>query len=160
MRALTSTATRSASSGSPARRRRGSRPGSPPPTRWKGGNWMASGRMPWAPRMLCAVPAAIARVIEHTPETASAAVRAVVNAQRALKSDVGLATKVGRALFPPAEAELIAGVGRDDLLFYDATISPAAIAGLNRFAQATGLLEEAVDYDALVATQFRHLWMG
>src|ERR1700730_8701400 len=59
------------------------------------------------------------------------------------------------ALSPPAEAELIAGVVARDLPFYDATISPAAIAGLNRFAQATGLLEQAVDYDALVATQFR-----
>lgn len=99
-------------------------------------------------------------MIEHNPETAAAAVRAVVNAQRALKSDVGLATKVGRALFPPAEAELIAGVVARDLPFYDATISPAAITGLNRFAQATGLLDQAVDYDALVATQFRPLWTG
>jgi len=87
-------------------------------------------------------------------------VRAVVNAQRTLKADIGLATKVGRALFPPAEAELIAGVVARDLPFYDATISPAAIAGLNRFVQATGLLERPVDYDALVATQFRSLWTG
>lgn len=99
-----------------------------------------------------------ARVIEQHADMAAAAVRAVVNAQRALKSDIGLATKVGRALFPPAEAELIAGVVARDLPFYDATISPAAIAGLNRFAQATGLLDQAVDYDALVATQYRHLW--
>ena len=104
------------------------------------------------------VLATSARVIEQHGDMAAAAVRAVVNAQRALKSDVGLATKVGRALFPRAEAELIAGVVERDLPFYDATISPAAIAGLNRFAQATGLLEQAVDYDALVATQFRLLW--
>jgi NitT/TauT family transport system substrate-binding protein len=104
------------------------------------------------------VLATSARVVEQHADMAAAAVRAVVNAQRALKSDIGLATKVGRALFPPAEAELIAGVVARDLPFYDATISPAAIAGLNRFAQATGLLDQAVDYDALVATQYRHLW--
>jgi hypothetical protein len=46
-----------------------------------------------------------ARVIEQHADMAAAAVCAVVNAQRALKSDIGLATKVGRALFPPAEAD-------------------------------------------------------
>ena len=40
-------------------------------------------------------------------------------AQRALKADVGLATKVGRALFPPAEAALIADVVARDLPYYD-----------------------------------------
>ena len=79
-------------------------------------------------------------------------------AQRALKADVGLATKVGRALFPPAEAELIAAVVERDLPFYDPAISPAAVDGLNRFAQAIGLLEGAVPYDQVVATEFRDLW--
>ena len=45
------------------------------------------------------VLATSAQVIEQHGDMAAAAVRAVVNAQRALKSDVGLATKVGRALF-------------------------------------------------------------
>ncbi len=97
-------------------------------------------------------------VVERHPEMAAAAVLAIVSAQRALKADVGLATKVGRALFPPAEAETIAAVVERDLPFYDATISPAAIAGLNRFAQAAGLLDQPVEYEALVATQFSQLW--
>jgi len=97
-------------------------------------------------------------VVARQPEMAAAAVRAIVSAQRALKADVALATKVGRALFPPAEAETIAAVVERDLPFYDATISPAAIAGLNRFAQAAGLLDQPVEYEALVASQFSQLW--
>ena len=48
---------------------------------------------------------------------------------------VGLATKVGQALFPPAEAALIADVVARDLPYYDPTISQEAVAGLNRFAR-------------------------
>ncbi|HEY7247041.1 MAG TPA: ABC transporter substrate-binding protein [Xanthobacteraceae bacterium] len=106
------------------------------------------------------VLATSARLVQQSPEIAAAAVRAVVSAQRTIKADVGLATKVGRALFPPAEAEAIAAVVERDLPFYDATISPAAIAGLDRFARATGLLDAPVGYDALVATQFCPLWAG
>jgi hypothetical protein len=43
-------------------------------------------------------------------------------------------------LFPPAEAALIAHVVARDLLYYDPTISEAAVAGLNRFALASGLV--------------------
>jgi ABC-type nitrate/sulfonate/bicarbonate transport system substrate-binding protein len=96
--------------------------------------------------------------IGRNPQMAAAAVRAVVNVQCALKADVSLATKVGRAIFPPAEAELIAAVVARDLPFYDPAISQAAVAGLNRFAQAIGLLQGAVPYDEVVATEFRHLW--
>ncbi len=106
------------------------------------------------------VLASTARLIQQSPEMAAAGVRAVVNAQRALKEDVGLATKVGRALFPPAEAKAIAAVVERDLPFYDATISPAAIVGLNGFAQAIGLLDAPVQYETLVATEFRQLWTG
>jgi NitT/TauT family transport system substrate-binding protein len=45
-----------------------------------------------------------------------------------------------------------------DLPYYDPVISPAAIDGLNRFAQACGLLGQPVPYDDVVATQFRYLW--
>jgi NitT/TauT family transport system substrate-binding protein len=106
------------------------------------------------------VLATTARLIEERPKVAAAAVRALVNAQRALKADVDLATKVGRALFPPTEAQAIAAVVERDLPFYQATISPAAISGLSRFAVATGLLAEPVEYDALVASEFRDLWTG
>jgi ABC-type nitrate/sulfonate/bicarbonate transport system substrate-binding protein len=104
------------------------------------------------------VLATSARVIARDPQLVAAAVRAVVKVQRALKADVSLATKVGRAMFPPAEAELIAAVVERDLPFYDPVISQAAVTGLNRFAQAIGLLKRAVPYDEVVATEFSHLW--
>ena len=98
------------------------------------------------------------RVIARDPDMAAASVRAVVDAQHALKSDLGLATKVGRALFPAAEAELIAPIVGRDLPYYDATISEKAVAGINRFAAAIGMLKTQPPYDRVVATQFSHLW--
>jgi ABC-type nitrate/sulfonate/bicarbonate transport system substrate-binding protein len=100
------------------------------------------------------------RAIARDPDMVAGGVRAVVDVQRALKADVSLATKVGRALFPPAEAELIAEVVARDLPYYDPTISEEAVAGINRFAQASGLIERPAPYDRVVATQFRHLWAG
>ena len=99
-------------------------------------------------------------VVRRDPDMAAAAVRAVVKAQRALKDDVDLATKVGQALFPPSEAALIAHVVARDLPYYDPTISDAAVAGLNRFALASGLLQRAVPYDRVVAMEFRPLWIN
>jgi NitT/TauT family transport system substrate-binding protein len=96
--------------------------------------------------------------IARDAEMVAAGLRAVLGAQLALKGDVGLAAKVGRALFPPAEAALIADVVARDLPYYDPAISPAAIEGLNRFAEACGLLHHPVAFDDVVATQFRHLW--
>src|SRR5207249_5624438 len=48
--------------------------------------------------------AAADRLIEASPETAAAAVRAIVKTHAALKEDVSRATQVGRKLFPPQEA--------------------------------------------------------
>src|SRR6516162_5019059 len=53
--------------------------------------------------------------IKGDPNMAAAGVRAVVKAQQALKRDPSLATRVGKALFPPAEAALIADVVARDL---------------------------------------------
>jgi NitT/TauT family transport system substrate-binding protein len=91
------------------------------------------------------------RLIERSPETAAAAVRAIVKTHQALKHDVGLATGIGRKLFPPAEAELIAELIRRDLLYYDARITPAFVAGMNAFARDLGILEGDVPYDRVVA---------
>jgi ABC-type nitrate/sulfonate/bicarbonate transport system substrate-binding protein len=88
----------------------------------------------------------------------AAGLRAVLAAQRALKADARLASTVGRELFPPAEAALVADVVARDLPYYDPAISETAIAGLNRFALATGLLQSSVAYDEVVATRFRGLW--
>lgn len=98
------------------------------------------------------------RVLERDPQLAQAAVRAIVKAQQALKADVSLATKVGRRLFPAAEAEIIADVVARDLPYYDAGISEAAVAGLNGFAQAAGLLKKPVAYEDMVASQMRSIW--
>ncbi len=97
-------------------------------------------------------------LIERSPETAAAAVRALVRAQAALREDVARATAVGRKLFPPAEAELIAELIRRDLPYYDASISRPFVAGMNQFARDIGILQGDVPYERVVATQFSHLW--
>ena len=97
-------------------------------------------------------------LIARSPETAAGAVRALVKAQAALKADVSLATQVGRKLFPQSEAELIAELIRRDLPYYDASISPAFVAGMNQFARDVGILKGDVPYERVVATQFSHLW--
>ena len=57
-------------------------------------------------------------------------------------------------------AEMIAALVERDLPFYDAAISEAVVAALNRFARSVGLLDGTVAYEAVVAAQFRELWRG
>ncbi|MGA7262751.1 MAG: hypothetical protein WBX30_17905, partial [Stellaceae bacterium] len=102
--------------------------------------------------------AATDRLIDGSSEVAAAAVRAVVATQAALRADPERAAEVGRKLFPPAEAELIAELVRRDLPFYDATISPAFVAGMNQFARDIGILHSEAPYDRVVATRFAPLW--
>jgi NitT/TauT family transport system substrate-binding protein len=97
-------------------------------------------------------------LIERSPESAAAVVRALVAAQNALKHDVSRATEVGHRRFPPREAGLIAGIVRRDLPFYDASIAAASITAINSFAREMGVLAGEVPYDQIVATQFRHFW--
>jgi ABC-type nitrate/sulfonate/bicarbonate transport system substrate-binding protein len=98
------------------------------------------------------------RLIEHTPGAAAAAIRAIIKTQAALRQNVARATEVGRRLFPPSEAELIAELIRRDLPYYEPTISEAFVAGMNQFARDVGILEGHVPYSQVVATQFRPLW--
>jgi ABC-type nitrate/sulfonate/bicarbonate transport system substrate-binding protein len=98
------------------------------------------------------------RLIERTPESAAAAVRAMVKAQTALKKNVARATEIGRKLFPPSEAELIAELIRRDLPYYDPSISRTFVAGMNQFSRDIGILEGDVPYESIVATEFSHLW--
>jgi ABC-type nitrate/sulfonate/bicarbonate transport system substrate-binding protein len=98
------------------------------------------------------------RLIEKSPETAAAAVRAIVETQRALKKNVERAGEVGRKLFPPAEAELIVELIRRDLPYYDASIPETFVSGMNQFARGLGILTGEVPYEKVVATQFRDLW--
>lgn len=97
-------------------------------------------------------------MIEHSPEIAAAAVRAIVATQAALRADVGQAADVGRKLFPPSEAALIVDLIRRDLPYYKATVSRESVASMNDFARDIGILQGAVTYENVVATQFSHLW--
>src|SRR5215470_4282801 len=102
--------------------------------------------------------AATDRLIERAPETAAAAIRAIVKTQTALRQNVARATEVGRKLFPPSKTKLIAELIRRDLPYYDPTISEAFVAGMNQFARDIGILADHVFYSQVVATQFRPLW--
>ena len=104
--------------------------------------------------------AATERLIAGSPEIAAAAVRALVATQQALKADPERATEVGKRLFPPAEAALIAELIRRDLPYYDPAISPEFVAGINQFARDLGILHGNVAYEKVVATQFADLWRG
>jgi NitT/TauT family transport system substrate-binding protein len=99
-------------------------------------------------------PALVAtqKLIDENPGTAAKAVRAIMNAQKALKQDPNRATEVGTKLFPPTEASLIAELIRRDLPFYDAEISLRAVESMNRFAADLGLLSKPVSYAQVVWT--------
>jgi ABC-type nitrate/sulfonate/bicarbonate transport system substrate-binding protein len=96
--------------------------------------------------------------IARDADMVAAGLRAVVKTQRALADDPSLATEVGRRLFPAHEAASIGDIIARDVEFYNADVSPAAVTGLNAFAQAAGLLDAPVAYDDLVATQFQEFW--
>ena len=91
------------------------------------------------------------RLLAAAPETASAATRAIARTHTALRNDLALATAVGRKLFPPAEAELIAELIRRDLPYYDTAISAAFVTGMNAFARDLGILQGDVAYAQIVA---------
>ncbi len=97
-------------------------------------------------------------LIAREPQRVAAAVRAIVRTQRMLKADPSCAAEVGRRRFPPAAADIIAGIVERDLPFYDPVISEASVAAMNRFAETIGLLAAPVAYDEVVATPFRDLW--
>jgi ABC-type nitrate/sulfonate/bicarbonate transport system substrate-binding protein len=96
--------------------------------------------------------------IKEEPDSARAAIRALMKAHRSLKEDANRATVVGRKRFPPSEAELIAELVRRDLPFYDPTISEEKVTSMNRFAQDIGLLNHPTPYAQVVATEFCYLW--
>jgi ABC-type nitrate/sulfonate/bicarbonate transport system substrate-binding protein len=99
--------------------------------------------------------AATDRLLAASPQTAAAAIRAIAKTHAALKSDLALATAVGRKLFPPSEAELIAELIRRDLPYYDTTISETFVTGMNAFARDLGILQADVPYEQIVAAQLR-----
>ena len=96
--------------------------------------------------------------IQRETGRVEAAVRAIVKAQKALRTDPSLARTVGQGKFPPGAAALIARTIERDVPFYDPVITEEAVAGLNGFAQAIGHLSGPVPYDRVVDIQFRRLW--
>jgi ABC-type nitrate/sulfonate/bicarbonate transport system substrate-binding protein len=99
-------------------------------------------------------PALVAteKLIHEDPKAPAAAVRAVMAAQKALRQNPNRATEVGRKLFPPTEASLIADLIRRDAPFYRAEISRPAVESMNRFARDIGLLSKEVSYQQVVWT--------
>ena len=95
------------------------------------------------------------RVLARAPRLAAATVRALDRVHAALKADLSLATRIGRKLFPPAEAELIADIVRRDLPYYTTAISPAFVSGMQRFAQAVNVLTAAAPYETIVVPEGR-----
>jgi ABC-type nitrate/sulfonate/bicarbonate transport system substrate-binding protein len=104
--------------------------------------------------------AATDRLIQQRPDAARAAVRAIVSAQAALRASPELATEVGRRVFPPQEAGLIAELIRRDGPFYDAAIKPSFVEGMNVFCRRVGILAGYPAYEDVVAAQFSQLWLG
>jgi ABC-type nitrate/sulfonate/bicarbonate transport system substrate-binding protein len=92
------------------------------------------------------------KTIRERPDVARAAINAVKQAQLALRADPNKAAAIGRKLFPPQEASLIAELIRRDSPFYDATISPATVTSMNQFARELGLLSRDVGYQEVVWT--------
>jgi ABC-type nitrate/sulfonate/bicarbonate transport system substrate-binding protein len=90
------------------------------------------------------------KIIRENPAAARAAIKAVQTAQQMLQEDPNRATAIGKKLFPPAEAGMIAELIRRDLPFYDSTISPQTVEAMNRFAQRMGLLSKPVSYEDVV----------
>lgn len=104
--------------------------------------------------------AATDALIENSPETAAACVRAIVATQKALIANPGRATEVGKKVFPPSEAELIAELIRRDAPYYDASISRTFVAGMNTFARDMGLSKGDPRYEDVVSLQSANLWNG
>lgn len=96
-------------------------------------------------------PALVARA-DVDPRLAHRAILAVGAAHDVLKKDSAGATAIGRKLFPPAEAELIAELIRRDLPYYDTSISQKTFASMNGFAKDLGLLSKKVSYKDVVWT--------
>jgi NitT/TauT family transport system substrate-binding protein len=90
------------------------------------------------------------RVIRENPAAARAAIQAVKDAQAILKRNPERATEVGKKLFPPTEAGLIAELVRRDAPFYEPEISQKTIESMNRFARDIGLLSKPVGYEEVV----------
>ena len=85
--------------------------------------------------------AASDRLLQEFPGMGAAAQRALARVHAALREEPERGTEVGRKIFPPDEAALIAELVRRDTPYYDATITPASVSSLNAFARRIGILQ-------------------
>ena len=69
-----------------------------------------------------------------------------------------MATEVGKTLFPPEEADLIADVVERDLPFYTAAIGEEFVQGMLKFQKNVGLIKGDFDFEQVVATEFSEYW--
>jgi ABC-type nitrate/sulfonate/bicarbonate transport system substrate-binding protein len=92
------------------------------------------------------------RTIRERPQLAVAAIKAIGAAHKALKADPERATAIGKRLFPPTEASLIAELIRRDAPYYQHGISQQTVQSMNRFAQDIGLLSKPMTYNQVVWT--------
>jgi len=106
-------------------------------------------------------PALVAtgQMIEEQPDLVEKAVRAVVDAQNALRRDPNTAREAARHYFPRQELDLISSLIERDSAFYDPVLYPEKVEAMNRFAVEIGILSDAdVPYNRVVATQFDSIW--
>ena len=102
-----------------------------------------------------AAVAASDRRLAASPGLAAATNAAIRKTHAALRADVTLAAQVGRKLFPPHEAELIAALIARDLPYYDTAIPERFVAGMNAFARDMGILRGDVPYGQIIVPQLR-----
>ena len=98
------------------------------------------------------------QMIDDDPDACAAAIRALVKTHQALKENLGLATDVGKKLFPTEEAGLIADVVERDLPFYSAAITEEFLKGMNKFQKNVGLVKGDFTFEEVVAIQFMEHW--
>ena len=91
------------------------------------------------------------RFLSERPKDAARMVKAMEATHAALKADVSLAEKVGRKVFPPGEAAMIAKLIERDLPYYSIGISPNFVVGMNEFARKVGILDMHLQYSHVVA---------
>jgi NitT/TauT family transport system substrate-binding protein len=96
--------------------------------------------------------------LKNHGDAAKAAVRAMAATHRALKADISLAGKVGRALFPAMEAELIVDLVRRDLPYYDTVITPEFVTAMTQFSRDAGILKGTPSYTDVVADGMSKFW--
>jgi ABC-type nitrate/sulfonate/bicarbonate transport system substrate-binding protein len=94
--------------------------------------------------------AAADRLLQERPEVGAAAQRAIARVHTALREEPQRAADVGRRIFPPDQAALIAELVRRDGPYYDSAITPAAVTSLNAFARRMGILESDPPHSQVV----------